>query len=157
MFKHRPLPLIFFHLVKHVSLNDLANHRECQGRMIGSSLLVHHLHDICSSARKAVAGKQASPVPTPSESFPVYFLIIKWHLWRSKCSCTYMEKKCNQAKHDDFIQTIFWLKKGCFYGIGFLASKASQIPFYNLYFLVQILGSSNCLHPMAVSVFQCNM
>jgi len=77
VFKHRPLPLIFFHLVKHVSLNDLANHHECQATVIGSSLLVHHLHDICSSAKKAAAGKQAGPVLTPFESLPVYFLIIK--------------------------------------------------------------------------------
>lgn len=105
MFKHRPLPLIFFHLVKHVSLNDLANHYECQGRMIGSSLLVHHLHDICSSARKAAAGKQAGPVLTPYESFSVYFLIIKWHLWRGKCSCTYMEKKMQSGQ-------TWWLHSG---------------------------------------------
>lgn len=143
MFKHRPSPLIFFHLVKHVSLNDLANHHECQARVIGSSLLVHHLHDICSSAKKAAAGKQAGPGLTPFESLPVYFLIIKWHLWEANAAA-HICGKCNQAKHDDFIQVIFWLMKGHFYDMGGFDEAIWQIPFCvtNILYFIYILMQS---------------
>lgn len=143
MFKHRPSPLIFFHLVKHVSLNDLANHHECQARVIGSSLLVHHLHDICSSAKKAAAGKQAGPGLTPFESLPVYFLIIKWHLWEANAAA-HICGKCNQAKHDDFIQVIFWLMKGHLYDMGVFDEAIWQIPFCvtNILYFIYILTPS---------------